>query len=184
VDTVSSRGRTRSTASSAGDDAPSPTDPSAESLLGLGSLRISSEGSDGESDPRKPNSATESEGSPELSSQAHLPPSRSSHAANLEILGKYHIRYILNVNAEPAQRLREERRLSSTSRSPSPTTGARNPVAMRLGPTSAGSWSIVSQVSAARSRSRVAYLNAEAQSLAERRLRFCEEEKIEHLPEL
>ncbi|XP_073420584.1 dual specificity protein phosphatase 7-like [Dendrobates tinctorius] len=83
---------------------PSPTDPSPESLLGLGSLRISSEGSDGESD-REPNSATESEGSPELSSQPTFPVQIlpylylgcAKDAANLEILGKYHIRYILNV---------------------------------------------------------------------------------------
>ncbi|KAG8552964.1 hypothetical protein GDO81_003186 [Engystomops pustulosus] len=52
-------------------DIPSPTDPP-DSLLALGSLRISSEGSDGESD-REPNSATESEGSPALSSQSTFP---------------------------------------------------------------------------------------------------------------
>ncbi|KAG9467760.1 hypothetical protein GDO78_014377, partial [Eleutherodactylus coqui] len=83
---------------------PSPTDPSPDSLLGLGSLRISSECSDGESD-REPNSATESEGSPAVTNQTTFPVQIlpylylgcAKDSANLDILGKYDIKYILNV---------------------------------------------------------------------------------------
>ncbi|XP_044160378.1 dual specificity protein phosphatase 7-like [Bufo gargarizans] len=83
---------------------PSPTDPAPDSLLGLSSLRITCESSDGESD-REPNSATESEGSPVLTNQATFPVQIlpylylgcAKDSANLDILGKYNIRYILNV---------------------------------------------------------------------------------------
>lgn len=88
----------------AGLDSPSPTDPTPECVLGLGGLRISSEGSDGESD-REPISATESEGSPTLSNQSTFPVQIlpylylgcAKDSANLDILGKYNIKYILNV---------------------------------------------------------------------------------------
>ncbi|KAM4722028.1 dual specificity protein phosphatase 7 [Rhinophrynus dorsalis] len=81
-----------------------PSEPPPESVLGLGGLRISSECSDGDSD-REPISATESEGSPSLTSQSTFPVQIlpylylgcAKDSANLDILGKYNIRYILNV---------------------------------------------------------------------------------------
>uniref|UniRef100_A0A671Q8N7 protein-tyrosine-phosphatase n=1 Tax=Sinocyclocheilus anshuiensis TaxID=1608454 RepID=A0A671Q8N7_9TELE len=74
------------------------------SVLGLGGLRISSDCSDGESD-REPGSATESEGSPLPSNQPAFPVQIlpylylgcAKDSANLDILGKYNIKYILNV---------------------------------------------------------------------------------------
>uniref|UniRef100_A0A8C2JNZ8 protein-tyrosine-phosphatase n=1 Tax=Cyprinus carpio TaxID=7962 RepID=A0A8C2JNZ8_CYPCA len=74
------------------------------SVLGLGGLRISSDCSDGESD-REPGSATESEGSPLPSNQPAFPVQIlpylylgcAKDSTNLDILGKYNIKYILNV---------------------------------------------------------------------------------------
>ncbi|TRY86567.1 hypothetical protein DNTS_018572 [Danionella cerebrum] len=88
---------------------PTGSPPSSCSVLGLGGLRISSDGSDGESD-REPSSATESEGSPPLAlpggSQAppfpvqilpHLYLGCAKDSSNLAVLGQYNIQYILNV---------------------------------------------------------------------------------------
>ncbi|XP_068109251.1 dual specificity protein phosphatase 7-like [Hyperolius riggenbachi] len=88
----------------AGIESPSPTDSTPECVLGLGGLRISSEGSDGESD-REPSSATESDGSPALSNQSTFPVQIlpylylgcAKDSANLDVLAKYNIKYILNV---------------------------------------------------------------------------------------
>ncbi|KAJ3601897.1 hypothetical protein NHX12_029658 [Muraenolepis orangiensis] len=74
------------------------------SVLGLGGLRISSDCSDGESD-REPGSATESEGSPLPGNQPAFPVQIlpylylgcAKDSANLDVLGKYDIKYILNV---------------------------------------------------------------------------------------
>lgn len=74
------------------------------SVLGLGGLRISSDCSDGESD-REPGSATESEGSPLPSNQPAFPVQIlpylylgcAKDSANLDVLSKYNIKYILNV---------------------------------------------------------------------------------------
>uniref|UniRef100_V9KWI9 Dual specificity protein phosphatase n=1 Tax=Callorhinchus milii TaxID=7868 RepID=V9KWI9_CALMI len=80
----------------------SPTVP----VLGLGGLRISSDSSDIESDAdRDPNSATECEGSPLSNNQPSFPVEILPHlylgcakdSTNLDVLGKYGIRYILNV---------------------------------------------------------------------------------------
>uniref|UniRef100_A0A672NEJ3 Protein-serine/threonine phosphatase n=1 Tax=Sinocyclocheilus grahami TaxID=75366 RepID=A0A672NEJ3_SINGR len=73
------------------------------SVLGLGGLRISSDCSDGESD-REPGSAIESEGSPLPSNQPAFPVQIlpylylgcAKDSANLDVLGKYNIKYILN----------------------------------------------------------------------------------------
>lgn len=73
-------------------------------VLGLGGLRISSDFSDGESD-REPSSATESEGSPLPSNQPAFPVQIlpylylgcAKDSTNLDVLGKYDIKYILNV---------------------------------------------------------------------------------------
>ncbi|RXM93210.1 Dual specificity protein phosphatase 7 [Acipenser ruthenus] len=73
-------------------------------VLGLGGLRISSDCSDGESD-REPSSATESEGSPLPSNQPAFPVEIlpylylgcAKDSTNLDVLGKYDIKYILNV---------------------------------------------------------------------------------------
>lgn len=81
---------------------PSSSPPS--SVLGLGGLRISSDCSDGESD-REPGSATESEGSPLPSNQPAFPVQIlpylylgcAKDSTNLDVLGKYNIKYILNV---------------------------------------------------------------------------------------
>ncbi|CAM4733328.1 unnamed protein product [Leuciscus chuanchicus] len=81
---------------------PSSSPPS--SVLGLGGLRISSDCSDGESD-REPGSATESEGSPVPSNQPAFPVQIlpylylgcAKDSTNLDVLGKYNIKYILNV---------------------------------------------------------------------------------------
>ena len=74
------------------------------SVLGLGGLRISSDCSDGESD-REPGSATESEGSPLPNNQPAFPVQIlpylylgcAKDSTNLDVLGKYNIKYILNV---------------------------------------------------------------------------------------
>ncbi|XP_046731355.1 dual specificity protein phosphatase 7 isoform X2 [Silurus meridionalis] len=74
------------------------------SVLGLSGLKISSDGSDGESD-REPSSATESDGSPLPSNQPPFPVQIlpylylgcAKDSTNLDILGKYNIKYILNV---------------------------------------------------------------------------------------
>ncbi|KAG8436096.1 hypothetical protein GDO86_007268 [Hymenochirus boettgeri] len=81
-----------------------PNKPVPEAVLGLGSLRISSECSDGESD-RELSSATESEGSPTLTNQSTFPVQIlpylflgcAKDSANHDILAKYNIKYILNV---------------------------------------------------------------------------------------
>ncbi|XP_064858184.1 dual specificity protein phosphatase 7-like [Oncorhynchus nerka] len=75
------------------------------SVLGLGGLRISSDCSDGESSDREPVSATESEGSPLPNNQPAFPVQIlpylylgcAKDSTNLDILGKYNIKYILNV---------------------------------------------------------------------------------------
>ncbi|KAM9443522.1 dual specificity protein phosphatase 7 [Clarias gariepinus] len=74
------------------------------SVLGLSGLKISSDGSDGESD-REPSSATESDGSPLPSNQPAFPVQIlpylylgcAKDSTNLDVLGKYNIKYILNV---------------------------------------------------------------------------------------
>ncbi|KAM6981109.1 dual specificity protein phosphatase 7-like [Aplochiton taeniatus] len=82
-----------------------PCSPPPSAVLGLGSLRISSDCSDGESD-REPGSATESEGSPMLSgSHAAFPVQilpylflgSARDSTNLDVLGEHNITYILNV---------------------------------------------------------------------------------------
>ncbi|KAM8929925.1 dual specificity protein phosphatase 7-like [Pelodytes ibericus] len=85
-------------------DNASPSEPLPAPVLGLGGLRISSECSDGESD-RELNSSTEPEESPVLSNQSTFPVQIlpylylgcAKDSSNLDILGKYNIRYILNV---------------------------------------------------------------------------------------
>ncbi|XP_019712134.1 dual specificity protein phosphatase 7-like [Hippocampus comes] len=74
------------------------------SFLGFGNLRISSDCSDGESD-REPCSATESEESPLPSNQPAFPVQIlpylylgcAKDSTNLDVLGQYNIKYILNV---------------------------------------------------------------------------------------
>ncbi|KAJ4934197.1 hypothetical protein JOQ06_007002 [Pogonophryne albipinna] len=74
------------------------------SVLGFGNLRISSDCSDGESD-REPSSATESEESPIPSNQPAFPVQIlpylylgcAKDSTNLDVLGQYNIKYILNV---------------------------------------------------------------------------------------
>lgn len=74
------------------------------SVLGFGSLRISSDLSDGESD-REPSSATESEESPLPNIQPAFPVQIlpflylgcAKDSTNLDVLGQYNIKYILNV---------------------------------------------------------------------------------------
>lgn len=73
-------------------------------VLGFGNLRISSDCSDGESD-REPSSATESEESPIPSNQPAFPVlilpylylGCAKDSTNLDVLGQYNIKYILNV---------------------------------------------------------------------------------------
>ncbi|KAE8293668.1 Dual specificity protein phosphatase 7 [Larimichthys crocea] len=73
-------------------------------VLGFGNLRISSDCSDGESD-REPSSATESEESPIPSNQPAFPVQIlpylylgcAKDSTNLDMLGQYNIKYILNV---------------------------------------------------------------------------------------
>ncbi|KAM4651826.1 dual specificity protein phosphatase 7 [Discoglossus pictus] len=85
-------------------DRTSPSEPPPVSVLGLGGLRIHSECSDGESD-RDQSSATESDGSPTLTNQSTFPVQIlpylylgcANDSANLDILAKYNIKYILNV---------------------------------------------------------------------------------------
>lgn len=85
-------------------DSPCPSSSPPASVLGLGGLRISSDCSDGESD-REPSSATESEGSPLPNNPPAFPVQIlpylylgcAKDSANLDILGKYGIKYILNV---------------------------------------------------------------------------------------
>lgn len=85
-------------------DSSSPNNSPPASVLGLGGLRISSDCSDGESD-REPSSATESDGSPIPSNQPAFPVQIlpylylgcAKDSTNLDILGKYGIKYILNV---------------------------------------------------------------------------------------
>lgn len=70
----------------------------------MGGLRISSDCSDGESD-REPSSATESDGSPIPNNQPAFPVQIlpylylgcAKDSTNLDVLGKYGIKYILNV---------------------------------------------------------------------------------------
>lgn len=74
------------------------------SVLGFGNLRISSDCSDGESD-REPSSATEPEESPIPSNQPAFPVQIlpflylgcAKDSTNLDVLGQYNIKYILNV---------------------------------------------------------------------------------------
>ncbi|XP_056130735.1 dual specificity protein phosphatase 7-like [Lampris incognitus] len=85
-------------------DSSCPSSSPPASVLGLGGLRISSDCSDGESD-REPGSATESEGSPLPNNQPAFPVQIlpylylgcAKDSTNLDILGKYNIKYILNV---------------------------------------------------------------------------------------
>ncbi|KAI5937174.1 dual specificity protein phosphatase 7 [Manis javanica] len=87
------------------DSSPSPSSSPPTSVLGLGGLRISSDCSDGESDRELPSSATESDGSPVPSSQPAFPVQIlpylylgcAKDSTNLDVLGKYGIKYILNV---------------------------------------------------------------------------------------
>ncbi|XP_053325919.1 dual specificity protein phosphatase 7 [Spea bombifrons] len=81
-----------------------PGEPLPSHVLGLGSLRITSECSDGESD-RETSSATDPEESPILTNHSTFPVQIlpylylgcAKDSANLDILGKYNIKYILNV---------------------------------------------------------------------------------------
>ncbi|XP_007671300.1 dual specificity protein phosphatase 7 isoform X2 [Ornithorhynchus anatinus] len=85
-------------------DSSSPSNSPPTSVLGLGGLRISSDCSDGESD-REPSSATESDGSPIPNNQPAFPVQIlpylylgcAKDSTNLDVLGKYGIKYILNV---------------------------------------------------------------------------------------
>ncbi|XP_070793154.1 dual specificity protein phosphatase 7 isoform X2 [Pituophis catenifer annectens] len=85
-------------------DSSSPANSPPASVLGLGGLRISSDCSDGESD-REPSSATESDGSPIPNNQPAFPVQIlpylylgcAKDSSNLDVLGKYGIKYILNV---------------------------------------------------------------------------------------
>jgi dual specificity MAP kinase phosphatase len=87
------------------DSSSSPSGSPPTSVLGLGGLRISSDCSDGESDRELPSSATESDGSPAPSSQPAFPVQIlpylylgcAKDSTNLDVLGKYGIKYILNV---------------------------------------------------------------------------------------
>lgn len=87
------------------DSSSSPSSSPPTSVLGLGGLRISSDCSDGESDRELPSSATESDGSPVPSSQPAFPVQIlpylylgcAKDSTNLDVLGKYGIKYILNV---------------------------------------------------------------------------------------
>uniref|UniRef100_A0A9L0SPC1 protein-tyrosine-phosphatase n=1 Tax=Equus caballus TaxID=9796 RepID=A0A9L0SPC1_HORSE len=87
------------------DSSCSPSGSPPTSVLGLGGLRISSDCSDGESDRELPSSATESDGSPVPSSQPAFPVQIlpylylgcAKDSTNLDVLGKYGIKYILNV---------------------------------------------------------------------------------------
>uniref|UniRef100_G1SGS1 Dual specificity phosphatase 7 n=1 Tax=Oryctolagus cuniculus TaxID=9986 RepID=G1SGS1_RABIT len=87
------------------DSSSSPSGSPPASVLGLGGLRISSDCSDGESDRELPSSATESDGSPVPSSQPAFPVQIlpylylgcAKDSTNLDVLGKYGIKYILNV---------------------------------------------------------------------------------------
>lgn len=87
------------------DSSSSPSGSPPTSVLGLGGLRISSDCSDGESDRELPSSATESDGSPVPSSQPAFPVQIlpylylgcAKDSTNLDVLGKYGIKYILNV---------------------------------------------------------------------------------------
>lgn len=85
-------------------DSSCPSSSPPASVLGLSGLKISSDGSDGESD-REPGSATESDGSPLPSNQPAFPVQIlpylylgcAKDSTNLDVLGKYNIKYILNV---------------------------------------------------------------------------------------
>ncbi|KAH1167966.1 dual specificity protein phosphatase 7 [Mauremys mutica] len=85
-------------------DSSSPSNSPPASVLGLGGLRINSDCSDGESD-REPSSATESDGSPIPNNQPAFPVQIlpylylgcAKDSTNLDVLGKYGIKYILNV---------------------------------------------------------------------------------------
>ncbi|XP_060766354.1 dual specificity protein phosphatase 7 [Neoarius graeffei] len=85
-------------------DSSCPSSSPPTSVLGLSGLKISSDGSDGESD-REPSSATESDGSPLPSNQPTFPVQIlpylylgcAKDSTNLDVLGKYNIKYILNV---------------------------------------------------------------------------------------
>ncbi|XP_064130518.1 dual specificity protein phosphatase 7 isoform X3 [Loxodonta africana] len=87
------------------DSSSSPSGSPPTSVLGLGGLRISSDCSDGESDRELPSSATESDGSPVPSCQPAFPVQIlpylylgcAKDSTNLDVLGKYGIKYILNV---------------------------------------------------------------------------------------
>nr|XP_051678258.1 LOW QUALITY PROTEIN: dual specificity protein phosphatase 7-like [Oryctolagus cuniculus] len=87
------------------DSSSSPSGSPPTSVLGLGGLRISSDCSDGESDRELPSSAMESDGSPVPSSQPafliqilpYLYLGCAKDSTNLDVLGKYGIKHILNV---------------------------------------------------------------------------------------
>lgn len=85
-------------------DSPCPNSSPPLAVLGFGNLRISSDCSDGESD-REPSSATESEESPIANNQPAFPVKIlpylylgcAKDSTNLDVLGQYNIKYILNV---------------------------------------------------------------------------------------
>lgn len=87
------------------------------SVLGFGNLRISSDCSDGESD-REPSSATESEESPIPGNQPAFPVEIlpylylgcAKDSTNLDMLGRYNIKYILNVTPNLPNMFEHDRR--------------------------------------------------------------------------
>lgn len=87
------------------------------SVLGFGNLRISSDCSDGESD-REPSSATEPEESPVPGNQPAFPVEIlpylylgcAKDSTNLDVLGRYNIKYILNVTPNLPNMFEHDRR--------------------------------------------------------------------------
>lgn len=87
------------------------------SVLGFGNLRISSDCSDGESD-REPGSATEPEESPVPGNQPAFPVEIlpylylgcAKDSTNLDVLGRYNIKYILNVTPNLPNMFEHDRR--------------------------------------------------------------------------
>lgn len=87
------------------------------SVLGFGNLRISSDCSDGESD-REPTSATDPEESPVPGNQPGFPVEIlpylylgcAKDSTNLDVLGRYNIKYILNVTPNLPNMFEHDRR--------------------------------------------------------------------------
>lgn len=87
------------------------------SVLGFGNLRISSDCSDGESD-REPSSSTEPEESPVPGNQPAFPVEIlpylylgcAKDSTNLDVLGRYNIKYILNVTPNLPNMFEHDRR--------------------------------------------------------------------------